>query len=299
MRTIIKWTMAVLLLILSVVLVIFLPEYITKKNDSSYMNQYRLYSQESSVTVNMDLTMDEKLEILSGDALGEERISVIQLDKVRDLEENDEKLLPELKKQLEIMEKAELLPIYSEGMDLNALFESAELYACTLKSKPGKIFYVWNIQFYSNTGEESYTFQVDTVTYQIYEAIVNSDQAVKYMQKILERSEEENYSLLAEWSLKYEEYLSCQKPSEGSTGDGEMENRLGYFDIAGEEDGFWMNSLLFGQKANYEIQCNSYMAYTDNDKKIEGNFYFQIVSDDEINEMGLDSESASDNDTGK
>lgn len=44
MRTIIKWTMAVLLLILSVVLVIFLPEYITKKNDSSYMNQYRLYS---------------------------------------------------------------------------------------------------------------------------------------------------------------------------------------------------------------------------------------------------------------
>lgn len=98
MRTIIKWTMAVLLLILSVVLVIFLPEYITKKNDSSYMNQYRLYSQESSVTVNMDLTLDEKLEILLGDALGEERISVIQLDKVRDLEENDEKLLPELKK---------------------------------------------------------------------------------------------------------------------------------------------------------------------------------------------------------
>lgn len=299
MRTIIKWTMAVLLLILSVVLVIFLPEYITKKNDSSYMNQYRLYSQESSVTVNMDLTMDEKLEILSGDALGEERISVIQLDKVRDLEENDEKLLPELKKQLEIMEKAELLPIYSADMDLNALFESAELYACTLKSKPGKIFYVWNIQFYSNTGEESYTFLVDTVTYQIYEAIVNSEQAVKYMQKILERSEEENYNLLAEWSLKYEEYLSSQNPSEGSTGDGEMENRLGYFDIAGEEDGFWMNSLLFGQKANYEIQCNSYMAYTDNDKKIEGNFYFQIVSDDEINEMGLDSESASDNDTGK
>lgn len=299
MRTIIKWTMAVLLLILSVVLVIFLPEYITKKNDSSYMNQYRLYSQESSVTVNMDLTLDEKLEILSGDALGEERISVIQLDKVRDLEENDEKLLPELKKQLEIMEKAELLPIYSADMDLNALFESAELYACTLKSKPGKIFYVWNIQFYSNTGEESYTFLVDTVTYQIYEAIVNSEQAVKYMQKILERSEEENYNLLAEWSLKYEEYLSSQEPSEGSTGDGEMENRLGYFDIAGEEDGFWMNSLLFGQKANYEIQCNSYMAYTDNDKKIEGNFYFQIVSDDEINEMGLDSESASDNDTGK
>lgn len=299
MRTIIKWTMAVLLLILSVVLVIFLPEYITKKNDSSYMNQYRLYSQESSVTVNMDLTLDEKLEILSGDALGEERISVIQLDKVRDLEENDEKLLPELKEQLEIMEKAELLPIYSADMDLNALFESAELYACTLKSKPGKIFYVWNIQFYSNTGEESYTFLVDTVTYQIYEAIVNSEQAVKYMQKILERSEEENYNLLAEWSLKYEEYLSSQEPSEGSTGDGEMENRLGYFDIAGEEDGFWMNSLLFGQKANYEIQCNSYMAYTDNDKKIEGNFYFQIVSDDEINEMGLDSESASDNDTGK
>lgn len=299
MRTIIKWTMAVLLLILSVVLVIFLPEYITKKNDSSYMNQYRLYSQESSVTVNMDLTMDEKLEILSGDALGEERISVIQLDKVRDLEENDEKLLPELKKQLEIMEKAELLPIYSADMDLNALFESAELYACTLKSKPGKIFYVWNIQFYSDTGEESYTFLVDTVTYQIYEAIVNSEQAVKYMQKILERSEEENYNLLAEWSLKYEEYLSSQKPSEGSTGDGEMENRLGYFDIAGEEDGFWMNSLLFGQKANYEIQCNSYMAYTDNDKKIEGNFYFQIVSDDEINEMGLDSESASDNNAGK
>ena len=215
------------------------------------------------------------------------------------MEENDEKLLPELKKQLEIMEKAELLPIYSADMDLNALFESAELYACTLKSKPGKIFYVWNIQFYSNTGEESYFFLVDTVTYQIYEAIVNSEQAVKYMQKILERSEEENYNLLAEWSLKYEEYLSSQKPSEGSTGDGEMENRLGYFDIAGEEDGFWMNSLLFGQKANYEIQCNSYMAYTDNDKKIEGNFYFQIVSDDEINEMGLDSESASDNDTGK
>lgn len=298
MRRIIKWTMAGLLIILSVVMVIFLPEYITKKNDSGYMNQYHLYSQESSVTVNMDLSVDEKLEILTADDLGQEPIYVIQLDKVKDLEANDEKLLPELKKQLEIMEKAELLPVYSADMDLNALFESAQLYACTLKSKPGKIFYVWNIHFYSNTGEENYSFLVDTVTYQIYEASVDSGQAVKYMQKMLEQGEEENYNLLTEWSLKYEEYLSSQNPSEGSTGDGEMENRLGYFDIEGTGEDFWMNSLLFGERADYEVQC-SYMVYDDKAGEVKGNFYFHIISHEEMKGMGLDSESASDNNAGK
>lgn len=291
MRRIIKWTMAGLLLMLSVVVVIFLPEYITKKNDSGYMNQYHLYAQESSVTVNMDLTVDEKLEILTADIIGEDRISVIYLDKVKDLEANDEKLLPELKKQLEIMEKAGLLPIDSAGMDLNALFESAELYACTLKSKPGKIFYVWDIRFYSN-GEngrmDSYIFLVDTVTYQIYEASIDNEQAVKYMQKMIDRSEEENYNLLTEWSLKYEEYLSGENPSEGSTGEGEVqESKLGYYDLEYTADGLWMSSILFGSRAVYGIEC-SYATYDDKGTEIEGNFYFHVMNQDET---GIDTDS--------
>lgn len=283
MRKIIKWTMAGLLFILSVVVVIFLPEYITKKNDRGYMNQYHLYPQDRSVTVNMDLTVEEKLEII----FGQERISVMYLDKVKDLEANDEKLLPELSKQLEMMEKDGLLPIDSASMDLNAIFDSAEMYACTLKSKPGKIFYVWNIMFYLNGGEENYTFLVDTVTYQIYEAFVHNKQAALYIQKIWEQSEEENYKLLTEWSVNYEKYLGSQNSSEDSTKAGEaQENRLDYYNIDSMDYGeFWMNSILLGHMASYEIQCSSYSGY--DTEETGGNFYF--VSHP-LDDSGVDSE---------
>lgn len=266
MRKIIKWTMAGLLLIISVVVVIFLPEYMTKKNDSGYMNQYHLYPQDRSVTVNMDLTVEEKLEII----FGQERISVMYLDKVKDLEANDENLLPELSKQLERMEKAGLLPINSADMDLNAMFDSAEMYACTLKSKPGKIFYVWNIMFYLNGGEENYTFQVDTVTYQIYEAFVHNKQAVLYIQKMWEQSEEENCKLLTEWSVNYEKYLESQNSSEDSIKAGEsQESKLEYYNMESMDYGEnYMNSILLGRMASYEIQCSVYLEETG------GNFYF-------------------------
>lgn len=279
MRKIIKWTMAGLLLILSVVVVIFLPEYMTKKNDRGYMNRYHLYPQDRAVTVNMDLTVDEKLDIIAAD----EKISVIYLDKVKDLEANDENLLPELSKQLERMEKAGLLPIDSANMDLNAIFSRAEMFACTLKSKPGKIFYVWYIVFYLNGDEEEYTFTVDTVTYQIYEAFIRNRQAAGYMEKMWNQSEEENYRLLTEWSASYEEYLTSQNSSEDSSKTQEYSPE--YYDIESMDYGeFYLNSILLGRKAFYEIQCS---AEYDDWWKTEGTFSFYI---EPLDEYGIDGE---------
>lgn len=300
MKNIIKWTMAGVLLLLSILVVIFLPGYIAEKNDSSYMNQYQLYAQDSSVTVNMDLTLSEKLEIMTADDIEQSQISVLQMDKVKDLEQNDEKLLSELKKQLVMMEEKGLLPIVSADMNLNEYFNYAELSAYTIKSKPGKIFYVWNMEFSTISEDgmsEKYNFLVDTVTYQIYAGSISNKPSAQYMLKMLNQSGEENCNLLQEWVLEYEKYLW----SSDSHGEDETEQeitldtgQIEYMDIQDSDGGpIYMDSNIFGNWASYAVYCNIYEGEGLNSY---GFFQFRIMNN---SEMGYGVESSMDSDGGK
>lgn len=204
MKQIIKWGGLGILLTLSIFAVVFLPEHAAKKYDAGYLNGYKLYEQDTSLTVNTDLSLEEKLAIIAG---YEEQSSIVvmQIEDEAELLKNDDQLFTELEKQLMLLEEKELIHGISSGLDLEEAFINAELYAYTSMTNPGKVFYAWEMEFLQPyAGEYQCNMLVDAVSYKIYQMSIYGDwEELPYIYN----AERDFDTMAGVWFSGYIEYL--------------------------------------------------------------------------------------------
>lgn len=217
MRQFIKWSLSVMLVLMSVAVVIFLPEYIAVQEDKEYVNRYQLYEQDTSDAVYMDLKLSEKIELLLLPEKAEgNNICVIQTSKPEVVLESNADLFTELEQQVKQLEKKKLIPTISAQFDMEKHMASAELFAITSNKHPGSVLYVWDIYFIREDGAEC-SVTMDANTYIIYECYASGVVVDFYAETYSERLNAvggEFYELYWTWFHDYADYLQSTEQSD-------------------------------------------------------------------------------------
>lgn len=216
MRRFIKWSLGVILVLMSVVVVVFLPEYIAVQEDKEYVNRYQLYEQDTSDAVYVDLALSEKIELLLLPEKSEgNNICVIQTSEPEVVLESNADLFEELEKQMKQLEEKKLIPTVSTQFDMQKDMGSAELYARTSNKHPGSVLYVWDIYFIREDGVEC-SVTMDANTYKIYEFYTSGVVVELYAETYHERMDAvggEFYELYWQWFHDYADYLQNAEKS--------------------------------------------------------------------------------------
>lgn len=223
MKQVIKWMAIIVIMAVSVFGVIYLPEYISNQYDDSYVNTYRLYSQETSAAINTSLSVKEKLQMLCNYNDGGNIINIMTKESQPDLVKYDENLLTRLKQEIKKLEDRTLIPKVSVQIDFERYYDFARLQAVTLNTSPGKILYLWIICF-SSDEEGDYYFWMDADSYQIYAVrILNNGVIDDYMDSLMEKWGKSADELAFEWNNRYVDYLLSDERQYGqeNTEDGE------------------------------------------------------------------------------
>lgn len=222
MKQILKWMVIIVLMTASVFGVIYLPEYISRSYDDSYVNTYHLYAQETSAAVNTSLSMKEKLQMLCSYDKDGNIINIMMKESRANLIRYDENLLTGLEQEIKKLENRNLIPKVSGQIDFEKHYDYAGLQAVTLNTSPGKILYLWTICF-SSDEEGEYYFWVDADSYQIYAVRILNNRAIDdYMDSLVEEWGKSANELAFAWNNQYVDYLlSGEKQYEqGNTADG-------------------------------------------------------------------------------
>lgn len=213
MKRIMKWGIAVMAMILFISAIIFFPEYVIKENDNNDLNQYHLYEQEGADITNIadtDLSLKEKLEILTAGPKEKEMIVITESEDVQEILEDAPDLFEKLESQIRLLEEAKLISTVSEQLEWEDLFFHAELVACSKASEPKKILYIWDLSFLSlEQSEETMTFAIDAFTYKIYEFDIVGEWVDSYYYDYVNEnwSNESFYEFTTEWMENYIAYL--------------------------------------------------------------------------------------------
>lgn len=256
MRRIGKGIGLVLIVVFSLAVVIFLPEYVARGKDKEYLNQFQLYAQDTSDIIYTDLSLEEKMQMLMQlNEVDESDYCVLETVEAEKVLESDSALFDEVKKQLLQLEEMELIPVISESFDLKELLETARLYAITSSEQPGRVFYIWALSFRKENGDYC-SFAVDVVDYQIYELSVVSQEANFYNESFfvrLEKTGGDFYDFYMSWFKDYVLYL------QGDIVKGEQEitiNDLKWDDIncigmLGLNSMEWKMNCSFAESSDY------------------------------------------------
>lgn len=215
MKQFMKLGVILIFILLQCAVLIFLPEYMTGKVDSQYMDRLTLYARDISADTLSALSLSEKLEILSGVAkkgIGN-RSPILSVYSYDDLMKSDRNLLSSLDSNIKELEKANILPVSSKEIDWKSSFAYADLYNLSLPENPENVLLIWNIVFYSNCDDLSECYYiVDADTYQIYEGELREWTVSEYIHKIYELAEESGENLENFWEKywleQYGSYLA-------------------------------------------------------------------------------------------
>lgn len=211
MKQFIKWSFSVILVVVSVLVVVYLPEYIALQKDKEYVNQYQLYEQDTSDITYMDLEFTEKMEILLlPDKMEGDTVCVIQTKEPEVVLESNESLFTNLTEELASLEQLNLIPIVSADFDLQKDLEGAELNALTSDRYPGKVLYVWKLTFVNEEGV-AYTVTMDANTYKIYDLYVSGYVVRDYLDVYNQQMDMVGgafYEMHWNWFTNYANYLN-------------------------------------------------------------------------------------------
>lgn len=217
MRRFLKWCFCVLLVIVFIWVVVFLPEYMSVQEDKEYVNRYRLYEQDTSDAVYMDLELSEKIELFRLPEKSEgNNICVIQTSEPEVVLESNADLFMELEQEVKQLEEKKLVPTVSNQFDMHKDMGSAQLYALTGNQHPGSVLYVWEIFFIREGGAE-FSVTMDANTYKIYEFYTSGIVVDLYAETYYEQLDAvggEFYELYWTWFHDYADYLKNGEKSD-------------------------------------------------------------------------------------
>lgn len=212
MKRFVKLGLILIFVILLCTGLIFLPEYVVKRGDTQYMNQFKLYARDTSADNLTTLSLDEKLKILSYEEGSKNVNQVLAIYTYQDLQKSEKNLLSKLQENIKKLENMKIMPVLSDEISWQSSFSYAELDNLSLLEKPGSVLSVWRIEFNDYDDGVSCTFVFDSDTYQIYEVYVNGWQVDEYLDQIYEQmyGETDDTFLWGDYWLKsYGSYLAA------------------------------------------------------------------------------------------
>ncbi len=162
------WVGMVCVTICAVGLMIFLPQYASKRVDAGMLNKVSTYAQEQTDTMNQGLSVMDKIQIMTQGMAEENQTYVIKRTDLDNLDDIDKNLVPQLKQQITELEKRKLIPKIDSLLDGQWEYPAVMLNAYTSSQYLGKVLYVWDMEI-QVPGYGIITVSLDASTYAIYQ----------------------------------------------------------------------------------------------------------------------------------
>lgn len=162
------WVGMVCVTICAVGLMIFLPQYASKKVDAGMLNKVSTYAQEQTDTMNQGLSVMDKIQIMTQGMAEGNQTYVIKRTDLDNLDDIDKNLVPQLKQQITELEKRKLIPKIDSLLDGQWEYPAVMLNAYTSSQYLGKVLYVWDMEI-QVPGYGIITVSLDASTYAIYQ----------------------------------------------------------------------------------------------------------------------------------
>ena len=162
------WVGMVCVTICAVGLMIFLPQYVSKKVDAGMLNKVSTYAQEQTDTMNQGLSVMDKIQIMTQGMAEGNQTYVIKRTDLDNLDDIDKNLVPQLKQQITELEKRKLIPKIDSLLDGQWEYPAVMLNAYTSSQYLGKVLYVWDMEI-QVPGYGIITVSLDASTYAIYQ----------------------------------------------------------------------------------------------------------------------------------
>lgn len=219
MKRVLKIGAAFILLVLLFGTLLVLPEYVAAKEDEQYINKYVLYEKEVPDESEYELSLEERLKLVSGHMSGNEgKNQVLSIYLPEDLQKSDSKLLKNLQANVKRLEELELIPKISSDINWQEAFSYGELYNLSLLKNPYVVTSLWHLEFYNyDTVVYRCSIILDADTYKIYQVSVSGETVWEY-EETAERQIEKQGSHKTwwdwQWMHKYGEYLKEDSPVE-------------------------------------------------------------------------------------
>lgn len=162
------WIGMVCVTICAVGLMIFLPQYASKRVDAGMLNKVSIYAQEQTDTMNQGLSVMDKMQIMTQGMAEENQTYVIKRTDLDNLDDIDKNLVPQLKQQITELESRKLIPKIDSLLDGQWEYPAVMLNAYTSSQYLGKVLYVWDMEI-QVPGYGIITVSLDASTYAIYQ----------------------------------------------------------------------------------------------------------------------------------
>lgn len=162
------WVGMVCVTICAVGLMIFLPQYASKRVDAGMLNKVSTYAQEQTDTMNQGLSVMDKIQIMTQGMAEGNQTYVIKRTDLDNLDDIDKNLVPQLKQQITELEKRKLIPKIDSLLDGQWEYPAVMLNAYTSSQYLGKVLYVWDMEI-QVPGYGIITVLLDASTYAIYQ----------------------------------------------------------------------------------------------------------------------------------
>ena len=140
------WVGMVCVTICAVGLMIFLPQYASKRVDAGMLNKVSTYAQEQTDTMNQGLSVMDKIQIMTQGMAEGNQTYVIKRTDLDNLDDIDKNLVPQLKQQITELEKRKLIPKIDSLLDGQWEYPAVMLNAYTSSQYLGKVLYVWDME---------------------------------------------------------------------------------------------------------------------------------------------------------
>lgn len=162
------WVGMVCVTICAVGLMIFLPQYASKRVDAGMLNKVSTYAQGQTDTMNQGLSVMDKIQIMTQGMAEGNQTYVIKRTDLDNLDDIDKNLVPQLKQQITELEKRKLIPKIDSLLDGQWEYPAVMLNAYTSSQYLGKVLYVWDMEI-QVPGYGIITVSLDASTYAIYQ----------------------------------------------------------------------------------------------------------------------------------
>ena len=162
------WVGMVCVTICAVGLMIFLPQYASKRVDAGMLNKVSTYAQEQTDTMNQGLSVMDKIQIMTQGMAEGNQTYVIKRTDLDNLDDIDKNLVPQLKQQITELEKRKFIPKIDSLLDGQWEYPAVMLNAYTSSQYLGKVLYVWDMEI-QVPGYGIITVSLDASTYAIYQ----------------------------------------------------------------------------------------------------------------------------------
>ncbi|MBO5470456.1 MAG: hypothetical protein J6A03_12060 [Lachnospiraceae bacterium] len=236
------WIGMVCVTICAVGLMIFLPQYASKRVDAGMLNKVSTYAQEQTDTMNQGLSVTDKIQILLQSLENGTEIDVLSRSDLDNMDDVDKNLFTQLQQQIQLLEDYKLIPAIKGIHDVVWKYNSVVLKAYTSEKYPGKVLYVWNM----NITIPDYGFLVvslDASTYAVYDYYYQDEVQGERMQMAMESffkchgGADSIKSYMNDWMTDYMGYLG-EEPSGAGWGidsygynEENEDNGMNYFDV--------------------------------------------------------------------